>query len=166
MFGSSNIVWGEDDQYGIVDVPGQKVLHLPARKMDVSYAVDIVGKGNETVDVPIPKLSLSVVRVGGPDDVKFKESFGSSENANEDGVNSQRRVWKIDVPKAGDYRVEADGDGDVGRDQPGALVRPRAADPRLHGADPRGDLTLIAMAVYFVRQRRRQRRMDAIAAEG
>ena len=101
VLGSSNLVWGEDNQYGSVPVPGTKVLHLPAREIDVSYAVDIVGRGNETPDVPLPKLSLSVVRVGGPDDVRFTESIGDSSNANADGANTQRRVWKIDVPTAG-----------------------------------------------------------------
>ena len=110
ILGSSNIVWGEDNQYGRVDVPGEKVLHLPGREIDVSAAMHIIGKGNETVDVPIPNdASLTVTPVKGDATVAIRRDLGSSENALDDGVNSQRRVWKIDVPADGDYTVKAAG---------------------------------------------------------
>jgi hypothetical protein len=118
ILGSSNLVWGEDDQYGRVPIPSARLLHLPAREIDVSYAADVVGRGNETPDLPLPKLTLSVQRPGGPDDVKFDNSIDVSDNANEDGVNTQRRVWKIHVPKAGDYRVVAGGDPITGEANP------------------------------------------------
>jgi hypothetical protein len=110
IFGSSNLVWGENNQYGRVDVPGTKVLHLPAREIDVSAAMHILGKGNETVDVPIPDDASVVVRpVTGEATVRIRRDLGDSTNAMDDGVNSQRRVWKIDVPREGDYRVTAAG---------------------------------------------------------
>jgi hypothetical protein len=120
ILGASNLVWGEDNQNGIVPVPGQKVLHLPAGDVDASLAVDIIGKGNETVDVPIPsELALSVSPVDGSRPVQVTRDLGASSNANADGVNSQRRVWRVHVPADGDYRVRARGGF------PGAGVNPQ-----------------------------------------
>jgi Short C-terminal domain len=111
VLGSSNLVWGEDNQYGRVDVPGTKVLHLPARTVDANVAIDIPGKGNETVDVPLPKdVSLAVSPVGGRGQPVITRDVGDSGNANDDRVNSQRRVWRVRVPHDGDYRVTARGD--------------------------------------------------------
>jgi len=110
ILGSSNIVWGEDNQYGKVPVPGTKVLHLPEDTVDVSAAMAILGKGNETVDVPIPaNLTLRVVPVGGGMAAVVHRDLGDSTNAMDDGVDSQRRVFKVDVPHDGDYRVTAAG---------------------------------------------------------
>jgi len=110
ILGSSNIVWGEDNQYGRVDVPSTKVLHLPGREIDVSLAVEIVGKGNETVDVPVPRnLALHVTPAAGGPAVAQDTDLGDGDNAMGDGVNSQVRVWKIKVPHDGDYKVVTDG---------------------------------------------------------
>ena len=110
VLGSSNLVWGEDNQYGTVDVPGSKVLHLPKRTVDVSAAVYILGKGNETVDVPIPPdMRLAVAPVDGGERPEISRDVGSSSNASSNRVNAQRRVWKVDVPREGDYRVSAAG---------------------------------------------------------
>jgi hypothetical protein len=115
VLGSSNIVWGEDDQYGTVDVPGAKVLHLPKRTVDVSAAVFILGKGNETVDLPLPSdMALRVAPVDGGAQPVVSRDVGGSANAGSHDVNTQRRVWKVDVPADGDYRVSAA--GDLGRD--------------------------------------------------
>ena len=110
ILGSSNLVWGEDNQYGIVRVPGAKVVHLPAGDVDVSAAVDIVGKGNETVDLPLPKhLTLALTPVDDVAQAVVKRSIGGSTNADGDGVNTQRRVWEVHVPSAGDFRVKTRG---------------------------------------------------------
>lgn len=111
VLGSSNLVWGEDDQYGTVDVPGSKVLHLPKRTVDVSAAVYILGKGNEDVDLPLPSdMALTVAPVDGEARPVVSRDVGGSSNAGASGVNTQRRVWKVDVPQDGDYRVSAGGD--------------------------------------------------------
>jgi Short C-terminal domain len=111
VLGSSNLVWGEDNQYGRVDIPGSEVLHLPGHTVDVNLAVALPGRGNETPDLLIPKgLSLSVVPVdGGGRPVVIRQDIGGSENANDDHVDTQRRVWKIDVPSDGAYHVTARG---------------------------------------------------------
>jgi hypothetical protein len=157
ILGASNLVWGEDNQYGIVAVPGTKVLHLPERDIDVSLAVDIIGKGNETVDVPIPsRLAMSVSPVDGAEPVQVTRDLGGSTNADADGVNSQRRVWRIHVPADGDYRVRARGNF------PGAGINPQlwfGHGPPLPGGWP----WLVAAVIvaigglvrYLIRRRRR-----------
>lgn len=110
VLGSSNAVWGEDNQYGRVDIPGTKVLRLPAGTVDVSAAVALPGRGNETPSLPLPKgLSLTVTPLRGAGRPVVRDDVGDTENADDDRVDTQRRVWRIDVPSDGDYRVAARG---------------------------------------------------------
>jgi hypothetical protein len=111
VLGSSNLVWGEANQYGRVDVPGRATLDLPARTIDVEVALDIVGKGNETVDVPLPSnLALTVTPAAGEPAPSVVRDVGDSGNTNDDGTNSQRRIYKVDMAQAGAYNVVARGD--------------------------------------------------------
>jgi hypothetical protein len=111
ILGSSNIVWGEPNQYGRVDVPGTAVVHLPAGTVEVTAAVYIVGKGNETVDVPLPDdLSVTVTPAGGSAPVTVTPDVGSSGNTMDAHHNSVRRVYRVAVPADGDYTVSASGD--------------------------------------------------------
>lgn len=114
ILGSSNLVWGEDNQYGRVDVPGTAVLKLPAGSMQVSVAVDLVGRGNGTPDLPLPSdLALTVAPVDGAGQPVVTRVHGaSSSNANDNRVNTQIEAWTVDVPKAGSYRVTTKGDFD------------------------------------------------------
>jgi hypothetical protein len=110
VLGSSNIVWGEDNQDGRVDVPGTKVLQLPADSIDVSVAVAIPGRGNETGNLPLPRdLELAVVPVSGSAHVSITRDVGDSRNADDDQVDTQRRVWRVSVPQDGRYRVTVRG---------------------------------------------------------
>lgn len=110
VLGSSNLVWGEDNQSGRVEIPGTKVLHLPGGSTDVSVAVALPGRGNETPDLPLPaNLSLTLAPVGGAGGATITKDLGSSSNANDNQVDTQRRVWRVKVPSDGDYRVTARG---------------------------------------------------------
>ncbi|MEA2449753.1 MAG: hypothetical protein QOG63_1685 [Thermoleophilaceae bacterium] len=165
ILGSSNLVWGEDDQYGKVKVPGHEVLHLPAGTVDVNAAVDIPGKGNATVDLPLPShLSLAVAPVGGASEPVVTRSVGTSTNANANDVNTQRRVWHVRVQQSGDYRVAARGNFlgiglnpqlwfGHGPPLPGTLVPAVAAA-----------LVLIGWLVWFVILPRVRPRRPAVAA--
>jgi hypothetical protein len=111
ILGSSNIVWGEDDQYGRVDIPGTGVVHLPADSVDVNVAIALPGRGNETPELPLPSnLAMTVTPVSGTTQPTVTRDVGDSSNANDNEVDTQRQVWVVDVPVEGDYRIIARGD--------------------------------------------------------
>jgi hypothetical protein len=110
ILGSSNIVWGEQNQYGRVRIPDTKVLSLPAEKIVASVAVLLPGRGNETPDLPLPDdLSLDVRPVAGARKVVVTPDVGATGNAIDRLDNTLRRAWRIEVPAAGKYRVRARG---------------------------------------------------------
>jgi hypothetical protein len=111
ILGSSNIVWGEDNQYGRVDIPGTAVLHLPAGTIRVSVAIALPGRGNATPDLPFPAdLALTVTPA---DDAGAQPAVtrvdAASGNADDNRVNTQRQAWTVRVPRDGSYRVAAQG---------------------------------------------------------
>ena len=111
IFGSSNLVWGEPNQYGRVAVPGTGVVHLPAGDVDGTVAMIIPGRGNETPTIVLPdNLALTVVAVDGSGTTTVTRHVGTSGNAMDNKADSQRQVWKISVPHDGDYRVTTRGD--------------------------------------------------------
>jgi hypothetical protein len=163
VIGSSNLMWGEPNQYGRIDVPGHGVVHLPANTVEVAVAADIVGRGNQTPDFPLPSdLALEVTPVSDSAQPTVEDALGRPSNAIADGANTLRRVWKVRVPEDGDYRVRARGSflGAVANPQlwfghgpplPGELVPAVAAGlalvggllwfvvrPRLRGRSARG----------------------------
>jgi hypothetical protein len=110
VLGSSNLVWGEPNQYGRIDVPGEGALHLPTGTVDVAVAAEIVGRGNQTPNFPLPAdLALSVTPVSGSAHPTVIEALGHSSNANADGADTLRHVWKVQLPADGRYRVGARG---------------------------------------------------------
>ena len=150
ILGSSNIVWGEPDQYGKVPIPGSKVVHLPAGTTDASVAVILPGRGNETPTLPLPDdLSLTVAGA------TVTRHLGDTSNAMADGADTQRKAFEVDVPRAGDYRVSVRG-----------RIGFFAANPSLwlgHGPPIPGTdvpliaavVTLVAGAGYLIVRRRR-----------
>ncbi len=110
VIGSSNIVWGEPNQYGRVDIPGTGIVHLPAGSVDGTVAMIIPGRGNETPTVLLPDdLALSVVAVDGSGSAVVTRHLGNSGNAMDSHADSQRHVWNISVPHDGDYHVTTHG---------------------------------------------------------
>lgn len=106
VFGSSNLIYGDAHQYGTVRVPGHATLTLPKGDADVAEAVYVVGRGNETPDLPIPEgVSASLRKVGGSATATLERSVGTSGNAMSADANSQRRLWVAHVPAAGQYAV-------------------------------------------------------------
>jgi len=114
ILGSSNIVWGEDNQYGRVKVPGTAVLHLPAGSVRVSVAIALPGRGNATPDLPFPSdLALTLTPVdSGTGQPTVTRAYGSSSNADDNTVNTQRQAWTVHVPRDGSYRVTVQGNFD------------------------------------------------------
>jgi hypothetical protein len=106
---NSNLFWGEDNQYGRVDIPGKAVLHLPQETVQVTAAAALPGRGNETGELLTPKIGVAAVPVEGGADAKVRTDVGSSTNADDSEVDTQRRIAYLDVPKAGDYVVKVSG---------------------------------------------------------
>jgi hypothetical protein len=107
---NSNLVWGEDHQYGRVDVPGHAVLRLPSGSVQVSAAAALPGRGNQTPEFLVPDIGVSVVPVGGGTPAVLSRDLGDSRNADDDEVDTQRRIADLDVPDARAYRVTTTGD--------------------------------------------------------
>ncbi|GAA3268601.1 SHOCT domain-containing protein [Dactylosporangium vinaceum] len=114
ILGSSNIVWGEDNQYGRVPIPGNTVLHLPAGSVRVSVAIALPGRGNATPDLPFPPdLALTLTPLdttsGQPAVTRID---ATSSNADDNSVNTQRQAWTVHIPQDGSYRVTVQGSFD------------------------------------------------------
>jgi hypothetical protein len=100
---NSNILWGEANQYARVPIPGKQVVQLPSGDVQVNVAVALPGRGNQTPELLIPKLSLAVIPTKGEAEPTVTNDVGSSTNADDNEVDTQRRVWKVHVPEAGPY---------------------------------------------------------------
>jgi hypothetical protein len=107
---NSNIFWGEANQYGRVPIPGKKVLQLPSGEVLVNVAAALPGRGNETPDMPLPKLTLALVPTEGEAEPTVTGDLGYSTNANDEYVDTKRRVWKVDLPESGPYLAIVKGD--------------------------------------------------------
>jgi hypothetical protein len=108
---------GDATRYGEVHIPGSAVLKLPSGSLEVF----VRASQPATPDAP-PGLRLSVTRVGGdgPPGVLTSDrggQFGITDRALD---VSYRRVWRLELPQAGDYRVTAS--GVLTRDDPRALA--------------------------------------------
>jgi hypothetical protein len=77
----------------------------------VNVAAALPGRGNETPEMPLPKLTLAVIPAGGGQgEPEVENDLGYSTNANDNYVDTQRRVWKVDLPEAGPYLAIVKGD--------------------------------------------------------
>ncbi|HEX4305102.1 MAG TPA: hypothetical protein VHZ54_03620 [Solirubrobacterales bacterium] len=110
IFLNSNLLWGEANQYGRVPIPGHKVIHLPAGEIEVTVAAALPGRGNETPELLLPPLTLTMKARGGQEAPTVAEDIGSSVNANDSEVDTQRTAWKLQVPEEGDYLAVLKGD--------------------------------------------------------
>jgi len=108
----SNLVQGDyKEKYGTVRVPGSKVFHLPATTIDVAYAVLLPGRGNETPDVPVPRnldLTVTPVEPEAPAPT-VRRAVGGSANSVAPNTDTDIRLWRVEMPQEGDYRVTVRG---------------------------------------------------------
>ncbi len=107
---NSNLFWGEANQYGRIDIPGAGTVHLPGGTTEATVAVALPGRGNETPELLLPPLALTLTPLGEAGKAEIHEALGSSVNANDKYDDTSRVVWKIVTPGAGDYRVRVAGD--------------------------------------------------------
>jgi hypothetical protein len=144
VFLNSNLVWGEGNQYGRVPIPGHKVLHLPAGSVEVNVAAALPGRGNETPELLLPEMTLTMKARGGQEAPTVEEDIGPSVNANDSEVDTQRTAWKLQVPEEGDYLAVLKGDF-TGYGVNGQAWFGREPSP-LHG----WQVLLVAMAIALV----------------
>jgi cell wall-associated NlpC family hydrolase len=110
IFLNSNLLWGEANQYGRVPIPGREAVHLPAGSVEVTVAAALPGRGNETPELLLPPLNLTMKAKGAQEAPTVTEDIGPSVNANDSEVDTQRTAWKLQVPAEGDYLAVLKGD--------------------------------------------------------
>lgn len=113
--------------YGEVPIPGEGTVHLPAGEVTVSLHTRVISSPSGG-GLPVPPLSLGVLSPAGVADPEFTESVGITTTVNND---SRRRLWRMRVAAAGDYRITTAGDV-------GGFISPRLAFGRsgAHGSLP------------------------------
>jgi hypothetical protein len=100
---------GDATQYGQLNVPGSKVLQLPAASFEGILEDDL----EEELKIT-PALRLSVKPLDGGPAPAIKRDVGErsgTANGNFGPDTYYKRVWRIDVPSAGRYRVSVGGAG-------------------------------------------------------
>ncbi len=100
---------GDATKYGQLNVPESKVLALPA----ASFAGILEDNLEEELKIT-PALRLSIAPLGGGPAPAISRDVGErsgTANGNFGPDTYYKRVWRIDVPRAGRYRVSVGGAG-------------------------------------------------------
>ena len=92
------------DAYGEVPIPGSSSVHLPTGEVTVSFHTQVMGQPSS--GFPIPALNFSLVPPPGVPEPQVTENIGTTTTVNSD---AHVRVWVVQIPAAGDYRVRTDG---------------------------------------------------------
>ena len=91
--------------YGEVPIPGSGTIHLPAGDATISFHTVTVG----TVSgggLPVPELGVDIDPPQGVAQPKLTENYGGTTTVNND---AHRRVWLMQVPAEGDYKISTEG---------------------------------------------------------
>ncbi|MBA0047524.1 SHOCT domain-containing protein [Mycobacterium sp. NPDC050853] len=96
-------VFDKFDAYGEVKIPGTTQLELPAGEVTVSFHSWVSGDNG----LLIPQLGMSIFPPAGVAEPQVRESIGSSTTVNGD---ARRRVWVAQIPAAGTYDVQVEGE--------------------------------------------------------
>jgi len=108
-------VLDEYDAYGEVAVPGRGSLDLPAGEVTISFHT--LTTGRPTGGFPIPDLRFGMTPPEGVPDPEVTESIGGTTSINSD---VHVRIWTVQIPEAGTYEIETDGNVD-------GYIQPRLA---------------------------------------
>ena len=151
-------VFDEYDAYGEVAVPGRGSLDLPAGEVTISFHT--LTTGRPTGGFPIPDLRFAMTPPEGVPDPQVTESIGGTTSVNSD---VHVRIWTVQIPEAGTYEVEADGDVD-------GYIQPRLAFGRdsshgwvlwlFGGLFVLGLLELFAALMWSARVRKKARPLE------
>ncbi|MEB3032923.1 SHOCT domain-containing protein [[Mycobacterium] nativiensis] len=102
--------------YGEVPIPGSGSVQLPAGEVTISLHTRVISSPTGG-GLPVPPLSLGVQPPAGAVQPAIEESVGVTTTVNND---SRRRLWRMQVVAAGEYRITTDG-------QVGGFIAPRLA---------------------------------------
>lgn len=127
-------VFDRYDAYGEVPVPGTGSIALPSGEVTVTLHTRVIS-GPSGGGLPVPPLSLQVQPPAGVEQPVMEESLGITTTVNND---SRRRVWRMRVAAAGDYRITTDG-------QVGGFITPRLA---FGHSSPYGSLVWVFPALF------------------
>lgn len=89
------------DAYGEVPIPGTSTVYLPSGEVSADFHVR-----SSHSSTAVPPLHINIAPPPGGKDPEFKDDLGASVSNSND---VHRRVWLIQVPTEGGYRVEVDG---------------------------------------------------------
>lgn len=89
------------DAYGEMPIPGASTVYLPAGAVSVNFHVRASGRGTA-----VPPLTMDITPPPGGADPEVVDDLGGSVTRGDD---VHRRVWRMQVPAEGGYRVEVDG---------------------------------------------------------
>lgn len=104
---------GHGDELGVVAVPGQASLALPAGSLDATIVLLIPGRGNATPDVDLPDdFAVDLTPPTGAAAPTIAPVSDASSNTSYDRANVQRALYRIDVPAAGQYQLTTRGSFD------------------------------------------------------
>ena len=91
--------------YGEVPIPGSSSLHLPEGEATVSFHTQTIGSPSGG-GLPVPPLGLTITPPEGIPEPQVTESYGTTTTVNND---AHIRVWVVQIPAEGTYRVTTDG---------------------------------------------------------
>jgi putative oligomerization/nucleic acid binding protein len=91
--------------YGEVAIPGSGTIHLPAGEATISFHTLSVG-GASGGGLPVPQLGVDIDPPQGVAQPKLTENYGGTTSVNND---IHRRVWMMQVPAEGDYKITTEG---------------------------------------------------------
>ena len=95
------------DKHGRFAVPGEMTTQLPAGRVRIYYDVNW-GDTSEssTFDAP-DDLEVKITAIDTGDEVPIRRKLASSVNAKETANFSRGYIGRIEVPREGEYKVEA-----------------------------------------------------------
>jgi len=124
--------------YGEVPIPGSATIHLPAGEATVSFHTVTVGSVSGG-GLPVPQLGVDIDPPQGVAQPKLTENYGGTTSVNND---AHRRVWLMQVPAEGDYKITTEG-------QVNGFISPQLAFGH-GGSSSSGNLVWIFVGLFVV----------------
>jgi hypothetical protein len=100
------------DRHGRFPVPGDTTLHLPQERVRIYYDVNW-GDTSEDSNFDAPDdLEVKITEVATGEEVPIRRKLGFGVSATQTKNFSRGYIGRIEVPREGDYKVEATASAD------------------------------------------------------